>query len=112
MTPRRRAVLILVLVVGSGVVGSGVAGSGAAALPAYAVLHAASDDRLVLSADRSTWAPNIATPLLDPDLVWVPGDVETGVLYARNVSGQSASGTVTVHLDGGPDGAGDPLVDA
>lgn len=102
MTPGRRTALIAVL----------VAGSAAAVLPAYAAVPTGTNDRLVLSADRSTWAPGITTPLLDPDLVWVPGDVETGTVYARNVSGENASAVVTVHLDGGPDGAGDPLVDA
>lgn len=102
MTPGRRTALIAVL----------VAGSAAAALPAHAAVLAAADDRLVLSVDRSTWAPDVTTPLLDPDLVWVPGDVETGTLYARNVSGETASAVATVHLDGGPDGAGDPLVEA
>ncbi|MFD2794696.1 hypothetical protein ACFS27_14150 [Promicromonospora vindobonensis] len=103
MTPARCAALIALLV-------ACVAG----VLPAHsAVLVDAPDgpDRLVLSVDGSTWTPDVTTPLLDPDLVWVPGDVATGTLYARNVSGEDATAAVTVHLDGGPDGAGDPLVD-
>jgi hypothetical protein len=100
MTPGRRVALIAVL----------AAGSTAAAHPVHAAEPA--DDQLVLSVDGSTWTPDVATPLLDPDLVWVPGDVASGTLYARNVSEENATAAVTVHLDGGPDGAGDALVDA
>lgn len=107
MTPRRRTALAAVLVAGSAV----WALPAHAVVPAYAVVPADAEDRLVLSGDGMTWAPDITTPLLDPDLVWVPGDVMTGTLYARNVSDDDASAAVTVHLDGGPDGAGDPLVD-
>lgn len=100
MTPGRGLALIAVL----------AAGSAAAAHPAHAADPA--DDQLVLSVDGSTWTPGVATPLLDPDLVWVPGDVARGTLYARNVSDENATAAVAVHLDGGPDGAGDALVDA
>ncbi|WP_454857079.1 hypothetical protein [Promicromonospora soli] len=101
MTPGRRTALATVL----------VSGSALAVLPAQAVVPAATEDQLVLSVDRSTWAPDVTTSLLDPNLVWVPGDVVTGTLYARNVSGENASAVATVHLGDAPDGAGDPLVD-
>ncbi|MFC8797956.1 hypothetical protein ACFT2C_09520 [Promicromonospora sp. NPDC057138] len=101
MMPGQRMVLVAVL----------VAGSALAVLPAHAAVPAASDDQLVLSTDGSTWAPGITTPLLDPGLVWVPGDVMTSTLYARNVSGESASAVITVHLGGGSEGAGYSLVD-
>jgi hypothetical protein len=101
MTPGRRTALAAVL----------VAGSALAVLPAQAAVPAASDDRLVLSVDGNTWAPDITTSLLDPDLVWVPGDVVVSTLYARNVSGENASAVATVHLGGGPDDAGDTLAD-
>lgn len=101
MTPGRRTALATVL----------IAGSALAVLPAQAAVPAAADDRLVLSRDGSTWVPDVTTPLLDPGLVWVPGDVMVDTLYARNVSGENASAVATVHLDGGPDDAGDPLVD-
>lgn len=65
----------------------------------------------MLSVDGRTWTPGVTTPLLDPDLVWVPGDVASGTLYARNASREQATGFVTIHLDGGPDGVGDSLVD-
>jgi hypothetical protein len=106
----RRAALA-VLVAGSVAVGLAAAGA-AAAVGAPAVVSAADDDRLLLSGDGSTWAPDLTTPLLDPDLVWVPGDVVTGRLYARNASGERATAAATVRLSGGPDGARDPLVDA
>jgi hypothetical protein len=105
MTRRRRAALVAVLLVLSA----------AAVRPAHAAVPtavpAAADDRLVLSVDGTTWTPDVTTPLLDPDLVWVPGDAVTGTLYARNVSEENATAAVTVHVDGGPDGAGDPLVE-
>ncbi|MFI6425867.1 hypothetical protein [Promicromonospora sp. NPDC050880] len=69
-------------------------------------------ERLFLSVDGNTWAPVVTAPLLDPGLVWVPGDVATGTLYARNGSGEAADVAVTVRLDGGPAGAGLPLADA
>lgn len=105
----RRAALA-VLVAGSVAVGLAAAGA-AAAVGAPAVVFAADEDRLLLSGDGSTWAPDLTTPLLDPDLVWVPGDAVTGRLYARNASGERATAAATVRLSGGPDG-GDPLVDA
>lgn len=105
MTPGRRTAVVTAL----------VAGWATAALPVPAavpaVVPAAAEDQLVLSVDGTTWAHDVSAPLLDPDLVWVPGDVATGTLYARNVSGERATAAVTVHLDGGPDGAGAALVD-
>jgi hypothetical protein len=90
MRPGLRTVLIAVLVTGSAAVFP------AAAVPA--TTPATTDDRLVLSVDRTTWSPDVTTPLFDPDLVWVPGDVETGTLYARNESGEDATAAAAVFL--------------
>lgn len=97
MRPGRRTALVAVLVAGS-----------AAALPASAAVPAATDDRLVLSVDGRTWSPDVTTPLFDPGLVWVPGDVETGTLYARNESGEDARAAASVVL---ADGEGAALAD-
>ncbi|WP_369373556.1 hypothetical protein AB1046_06530 [Promicromonospora sp. Populi] len=101
MASGRWTALIAVLVAAPAVVVPAAAGPvHAAALPALAAVPAVSGDELVLSVDGRTWAPTVTTPLFDPSLVWVPGDVETGTLYARNASGEQARAVVTVLVDG------------
>lgn len=88
-----------------------VMSSAAVAPPASADVPAGTDDELVLSVDGSSWAPDIGTALFGEDFVWVPGDVEAGTLYARNISGEAATATATVVLDAGADGSATALAD-
>ncbi|MFI2364951.1 hypothetical protein [Promicromonospora sp. NPDC019610] len=93
--PARWTALVALLLVGTAV------GGPAAARPGTAVVPADTGDELLLSVDGRTWAPDVTTPLIDPDLVWVPGDVATGRLYARNASVDEASAVATVVLGTG-----------
>jgi hypothetical protein len=94
MTPGRRVALIAVL----------AAGSTAAAHPVHAAEPA--DDQLVLSVDGSTWTPDVATPLLDPDLVWVPGDVASGTWTVGRTARVTRSSTRSTCVYGREPGPG------
>lgn len=58
----------------------------------------AQDTRLALSADGTTWAEDITTPLLDPGMRWVPGDSQVAGLWFRNQSGTTAEGYAEVTI--------------
>lgn len=68
---------------------------GATAAPAHA------EGEVGLSNDGSTWGSTLATPLFEPDFVWVPGDVEERSFLVRNDGPTAALLTVDV-------GAADP----
>ena len=75
--------------------------SGAAALAVAAPSSATSDEASVaLSVDGRAWSQELRMPLLDPDQVWVPGDVERTSLLVRHDGAGEARGTVTVSVDG------------
>jgi len=60
--------------------------------------HAA--DELRLSRDGVTWAPDLADPLFDSSVRWVPGDVRTESFYVRNESAQA--GRLAIDILGTP----------
>ena len=60
-----------------------VAAAGAVLALAYAGPAGASGEVLVSNTD-SGFAENLATPLFDPVLRWVPGDVRSATFYVRN----------------------------
>lgn len=39
---------------------------------------------LQVSLDGTTWTDSIVSPLFDPEVRWVPGDVRTSIFYVRN----------------------------
>lgn len=43
--------------------------------------------RLLVSTDGRAWSADLVRPLLDPDLVWVPGDAVSSSFLVRNQSG-------------------------
>jgi hypothetical protein len=64
--------------------------------PAVAVAAPDPDVGVELSADGTTWAEDIDTPLLDPRMLWHPGDSEVATLWFRNRSGAAARGHAEV----------------
>ncbi|MCL1870776.1 MAG: hypothetical protein FWF90_10230 [Promicromonosporaceae bacterium] len=61
-----------------------------------------------VSVDGTTWSTATTTPLFDPAVLWVPGDVRTGTLYARTRACDAASGEARATFgQGGPDLAAD-----
>jgi hypothetical protein len=55
-----------------------------------------------LSVDGESWAQELRTPLLDPDRLWVPGDVRRASLLVRHDGAGPARGTVTTSVRGHP----------
>ena len=60
--------------------------------------HAA--DELSLSRDGVTWAPELADPLFDSSVRWVPGDERSESFYVRNESAQA--GRLAIDILGTP----------
>ncbi len=58
--------------------------------PAYA------SDELGLSADGQVWTADLAGPLFDPALRWVPGDVRDAEFFVRNQASDGGRLTVAV----------------
>lgn len=85
----------------AGVLASAPATAGAAA-PGR---DASADERpaVVLSVDGHSWSRSLAVPLLDPERVWVPGDVERTRLLVRNDGPSDARANLAVTLDGDPE---------
>lgn len=73
-----RGVVVLVTAVGVVLAGAPLAA------------HASDDDRLMLSADGVVWARDLDVPIFDPAHLWVPGDLSTHTVWARNGAGESA----------------------
>ncbi|MCK0115552.1 hypothetical protein MWU57_00750 [Isoptericola sp. S6320L] len=87
------------LVAGAGLAAA-LLGAGAAAGPSVG----APDDTagVWLSVDGESWAQELRTPLLDPDRLWVPGDVRRASLLVRHDGAGPARGTVTTSVRGHP----------
>lgn len=83
-------------------------------LLALAPSAASAEDAIGLSPDGRNWSNELAEPLFDPAVRWVPGDVREATFYVRNQAREGAS--MHVDLRGGTtDGlleAGDVRIEA
>lgn len=52
-----------------------------------------------LSSNGSMWAPDITSPLFDPDIRWVPGDRRQASFFVRNDGESAAELAVTVRAE-------------
>lgn len=64
-----------------------------------AIAPAVAADELGLSLDGVTWTEALTMPLFDPDMVWVPGDVEDGQFFFRNQSTDEATYQVSATIE-------------
>jgi hypothetical protein len=69
--------------------------------PVTARPAAARAEPLQVSLDGHRWSARIDRPLFESDRRWVPGDVETVTVWARNTSTDAASLTIQVLDQGG-----------
>lgn len=60
----------------------------------------ADGDLLQLSTDGVTWTDSIRTPLFDPAVRWVPGDVREATFYLRNTRPDAGDLTVVLERSG------------
>lgn len=71
-----------------------------AALLVFVVLlvssSAMADPRIGLSRDGVTWVSQLADPLFDAEIVWVPGDARTESFYVRNQATEAAELSVAL----------------
>ena len=89
---------VVVLVVAAALTGAAPVGLGRAAVAADA-----GPPGVGLSLDGRTWTRETLTPLFDPGLRWVPGEVRAATFHVRNES--SAAVTARVQVRVGPGAA-------
>ncbi len=80
-----------------------LAGTGASAVTSPSATANGDVGAVALSVDGQAWSEELDVPLLDPDQVWVPGDVERASLFVRHDGAGEARGTVTVSVGGHPE---------
>lgn len=51
-----------------------------------------------LSTDGRVWTPDLTTPLFDPSVRWVPGDVRTATFWVRNAGPSLGALTITANV--------------
>lgn len=61
-----------------------------AVVPAPAASADDPDPAVQVSSDGLSWSSDLATPLFDPAVRWVPGDVRTSTFFVRNGSPHDA----------------------
>ena len=70
---------------------------GAALLLGAGASPAAAADQIGLSRDGRSWSSTLGTPVFDPAVRWVPGDVRQARFYVRNQAAQS--GLLSLQID-------------
>jgi hypothetical protein len=69
--------------------------------PALAETGPGPGSALVVSSDGASWSTDLASPLFDPAVLWVPGDSRTSTFYVQNRGATPASLRMQVRTAGG-----------